>query len=52
MLEDYANGRALELGAIADAVFELAEAAAVSMPLARSITDLARYKASARPEER
>lgn len=49
MLEDHVAGRPLELGAIADAVFELGEAVGVELPIARSIADLARYRAEATP---
>lgn len=48
MLEDYRKGRPIELDAIAYAVFELAEAIGLDMPVARSIADLARFRA-ARP---
>ena len=51
MLEDYRNGRPLELGAIADAVFELAAASDIDMPVARTIADLARFLAADRPKE-
>jgi len=51
MLEDYANGRPLELAAIADAVFELAGAVGIDMPVARAVVELARFRASQRPKE-
>jgi 2-dehydropantoate 2-reductase len=44
MLQDYRAGRPLELGAIGDAVLELAEHAGHAMPVARSMVGLAAYK--------
>jgi 2-dehydropantoate 2-reductase len=48
MLQDHRRGRPLELAAIADAVFELADHAAVPMPAARTVCALARYAAGVR----
>ncbi|RZZ82631.1 ketopantoate reductase family protein [Pseudoxanthomonas winnipegensis] len=45
MLQDYRAGRPLELGAIGQAVLELAEQAGHAMPVARSMVGLANYKA-------
>ncbi|SEL59192.1 ketopantoate reductase [Pseudoxanthomonas sp. GM95] len=45
MLQDYRAGRPLELGAIGQAVLELAEQAGHAMPVARSMVGLAAYKA-------
>lgn len=48
MLEDYLKGRPLELSSIADAVFELAEAVGLDLPVTRSVVDLARFQATAK----
>lgn len=45
MLQDYRAGRPLELGAIGQAVLELADQAGHPMPVARSMVGLATYKA-------
>ena len=47
MLEDYLKGRPLELSSIADAVFELAQAIGLDLPVTRAVVDLARFKATA-----
>ncbi|NBA94264.1 ketopantoate reductase family protein [Pseudomonas sp. R5(2019)] len=44
MLQDYDNGRPLELAAIGDAVLELAEQMAVPMQVTRNIIALARFR--------
>ncbi len=44
MLQDFENGRPLELGAICEAVIELAELQGLVMPLTRYIAILAKYK--------
>lgn len=48
MHEDYHAGRPLELGAIADAVFELADRRGIALPACRSMAGLARFRASRR----
>lgn len=45
MLQDYRAGRALELGAIGEAVLELADQVGHPMPVARSLVGMAAYKA-------
>ncbi|WP_157218197.1 ketopantoate reductase family protein [Flavisphingomonas formosensis] len=47
MLEDYRAGRPLELDSIADAVFELAAAIGLDLPISRAIVELARYRSAA-----
>ncbi len=44
MLQDYTQGKRLELSAIGDAVLELADAVGLSMPTARDIIALAHYR--------
>lgn len=44
MLQDYEKGRPLELGAIADAVIELAALKGIDLPATRTIASLARFK--------
>ncbi|MCD4867129.1 MULTISPECIES: ketopantoate reductase family protein [unclassified Pseudomonas] len=44
MLQDYEQGRALELAAIGDAVVELAERQGLGMPVTRDILNLARFR--------
>ena len=48
MLQDYKAGRPLELGAIGQAVLELAEKAGVDMPTARLIVGLAAHRGELR----
>lgn len=50
MHDDHQAGRPLELGAIADAIFELAERHQLALPVARTITELARFRAAQRRE--
>lgn len=45
MAQDYRRGTPLELGAICQSVFVLAEEAGVAMPVARLIHDLCRFRA-------
>lgn len=44
MLQDFHSGRELELGAICEAVLELASMQGIDMPLTRHIATLARYR--------
>jgi len=44
MLQDYDNGRPLELAAIGDAVVELAEHLSIPMPTTRNLIALARFR--------
>lgn len=46
MLQDFEQGRALELSSIADAIFELAAAVGTPMPVARTMASLAAHKAA------
>lgn len=46
MLQDFDEGRPLELGAIGDAIVELAELKGFAMPNTRTILDLVRFKAA------
>jgi 2-dehydropantoate 2-reductase len=52
VLQDYENGRSLELGAICDGVIVLAELRGIAMPLTRHIATLARFKGEALRESR
>lgn len=52
MRHDYLEGRPLELGSIFDAVAELAALASIAIPVSRTIADLARFHAAARPYQR
>ena len=45
MLEDHLKGRPLELSSIAEAVFELAGAVGLDLPVTRRVVDLARFQA-------
>jgi len=49
MAQDHANARPLELGAIAEAPFELAASAGVPMPVAQAIARLAMHKVTPAP---
>lgn len=48
MLQDFEQGRPLELGSICEAVIELAEIHDIAMPLTRHIADIARYLSEGR----
>lgn len=47
MLQDFENGRALEIAAICESAFELGELYGVAMPFSRDISNLALYKSAA-----
>jgi 2-dehydropantoate 2-reductase len=49
MAQDYRRGAPLELGAICRSVFELADQAGVPMPVARTVSELCRFKAGEAP---
>jgi 2-dehydropantoate 2-reductase len=48
MLQDFENGNPLEIAAICDAVFELAESNRVAMPTSRDIATLAKHRRAVR----
>jgi len=51
MLQDFEQGRALEMAAIGDAVLELAERHDIAMPMTRAVLAMVRFRAARRAKQ-